>query len=322
MVFEDVVKPRTKVMVIGIGGGGDVVGTLPTARYLRALGAEPIVGGLTWERYVNDPEPGPRRLSEIENIERVSKTVALASGETRTRKGVVFTESVVARFLGEKTVLVDPNDGVRGIIDGLNEALAKLGVELFVGIDVGGDVIASGKEEGLHSMLADSMMLAAMCSLDVSAVLGIMGAGTDGELTPEQFTNQLAKVARHGGLLGARGLTKKDIEILEDLIPRTKTEASRLAVLAAKGTVGEVEIRGGYRKVHLTPLAALTFYLDPKVVLEHVNTVAKKLIETESLEEAHKILESEGVPSELTFERNFVWKKFADRDELLRRGMG
>ncbi len=322
MVLENLIQPGERAMVIGVGGGGDVVGTIPTARYLKKLGAQPMVGGLSWERYVNDPEPGPRKFSEIENLEIISETVGLASSETKTKKGVIFTESVVAKFLGEKTVLVDLNQGVRGVIRGLNEAIDKLGTRLFVGIDVGGDILASGKEEGLHSMLADSMMLAAMCYLKVPSVLGVMGAGTDGELTFEQILNQLAKTAKYGGFLGARGLTKEDVQVLEELIPKTKTEASKLAVRAAKGEIGEIEIRGGYRKVLLTPLAALTFYLDPKVVFENVNQIAKKLVNTNTLEEAHQILEKEGVPSELTFEREFVWKKYADRDELLRRSMG
>lgn len=320
--FEEISKRAKRVLVLGIGGGGDIVGTIPTSRYLRWLGLETIIGGLTWERYVNDPEPGPRRIDEIVNIKKVSRTVGLANGETVTTKGVKFTESVVAEVLGEETVLVDLNGGVQGVIEGLNEAMEKLGVDFFFGVDVGGDILGGGDEEGLHSMLADSMMLAAMANLKVPSVLGVLGCCADGELTLEQFNRQVAKIAGYGGLIGARGLTPGDAEILDKVIPKTKTESSALAVRALRGESGEVQIRGGYRKVVLTPMCAVTLYFDPKVVFEKISRVAKDLVPTKSLDEAQAVLEKAGVPSELTFERNFVWKKYAEKDRLLKRGMG
>jgi hypothetical protein len=320
--FEELIKLSRRALVLGIGGGGDVVGTIPTSRYLRWLGIETIIGGLTWERYVNDPEPGPRKFNEILDLKRLSRTVGLANARTRTRKGIRFTESVVAEVLGEETVLVDLNEGVRGIVRGLNEAIEKLEADLFVGVDVGGDVLASGNEKYLKSMLADSMMLAAMVNLRVPAILGVFGCCADGELTFEEFVGQLSKIAGYGGLLGARGLTPEDVKELGRVIPKTKTESSALAMKAAKGLRGEVEIRGGFRKVLITPMCALTFYFDPKVVFRRISKVAKDLVPTRTLEEAQAVLEQAGIPSELTFEREYVWKRYAERDELMRRRMG
>jgi hypothetical protein len=220
----------------------------------------------------------------------------------------------VAEVLDEETVLVDLNQGVQGVIEGLDEAMGQLGIDLFVGIDVGGDVLASGTEEGLHSMLADSMMLAAMVNLRVPTILGVLGCCTDGELSFEQFNEQVARVAGYGGLLGARGLTPEDLRALDEIIPKTKTESTALAVQAARGRRGEVEIRHGYRKVLLTSLAAMTFYFDPRVVFERVSKVARELVRTRSLDEAQGVLERAGVPSELTFERNYVWKRYVGKE--------
>ncbi|MFH1821345.1 MAG: DUF1152 domain-containing protein [Methanobacteriota archaeon] len=314
--LEALLKESKHAMVIGIGGGGDVVGTIPTSRYLRWLGVQTVIGGLTWERYVNDPEPGPRKMEEIVEIERLSSTVGLANEKTRTTKGIRFTESAVAGVLKERTLLIDLNKGVQGVIDGVNAAAQKLGIDLFVGVDVGGDVLGEGSEKGLHSMLADSMMLSAMANLKVPAVLGVLGCCADGELTLDEFNKQLANVARHGGLLGARGLTPEDVAILEEVIPHTKTEASALAVKAARGFRGDVEIRGGYRKVTLTPMSALTFYLDPNVVFDHVSKVAKDLVPTRSLDEAQAIIERAGLPSEFTFEKSYAWKGYVENDKL------
>ena len=252
-------------------------------------------------------------MDEIENVKKISATVGLANSKTRTKDGIRFTESVVAEVLGEETLLLDPNRGVQGIIAGLNEAMRKLEADLFVGIDVGGDVLAGGTEERLCSMLADSMSLAAMVNLDVPAVLGVLGCCTDGELSPDQFNRQVARAASYGGFLGARGLVPEDLAVLDKLIPKTKTESSALALEAARGRIGRV-IRGGYREVLLTPVAAITFYFDPQVVFERISKVAKRLVPTRSLDEAQRVLEEEGVPSELTFERNYVWKKYIKND--------
>jgi len=218
--------------------------------------------------------------------------------------------------LGTEVMLVDPNEGVKGMISGLNEAIEKLGIDLLVGMDVGGDVLAEGTEQGLHSMLADSMTLAAIVNLKVPSILGVLGYGSDGELGFEQLNKNVARIASYGGLLGARGLTPEDIDVLDEIIKKTKTEATALAVEAARGKIGEVAIRGGYRTVTLTPVSAVTFFFDPKVIFERVSKVAKELVKTKSLDEAQAVLERMGVPSELTFERNYVWKKYAGSDKL------
>jgi hypothetical protein len=314
--LEMLAEESNFALVVGIGGGGDVIGAIPTARYLRWLGLKTLLGGTTWERYVIDPEPGPRKMDEIINIKRLSKTVGLANAQTRTTRGVRFTEAIVAEILGEEVVLVDLNQGVRGVTLGLREAMEELGADLFVGIDVGGDVLAEGTEQGLYSMLADNMMLAAMVNLKVPAVLGVLGYGSDGELGFKRLNENIARIASYGGFLGARGLTPEDVKVLEGVIKNTKTEATALAVEAAKGRVGEIEIRGGQRKVFLTPASSITFYFDPLIVFERMSRVARKLIQTESLDEANVILERMGVGSELNFERNYIWKKYTSSDKL------
>lgn len=314
--IENLAKRGDRALVIGIGGGGDVVGSIPTVRYLRSIGVETLIGGLSWERYVNDPDPGPRKVSEMKNAEQLSGTTALANSETCTEKGVEFTESAVAEVLEEEVLLLDLSEGVKGAIKGLNETIDELGIDFVVGADVGGDVLAKGSEEGLHSMLADSMVLAALPNLKVPAILGVLGFGADGELTQEELLENSAEIASAGGFLGARGLTPGDLDILEKAIENTKTESSALAMKAAKGKVGEIDIRGGYRKVKLSLLSAVTFFFDPKIVLKEVNEVGERLVDTTSLDEAHDLLEERDISSELNFERNYVWKDYVDEDEL------
>src|SRR4051812_39519446 len=138
-------------LVLGIGGGGDVVGALAIAEHCRLFhGVNPIIGGVTWERSVVDPEPGPRRVAEIANALPLAPGILAASGETAiASSGIPFAESRVAGLLGVQTVLVDPTIGPRAVADGLEAAAEVMGVDLIVFLDVGGDALAHGDEAGL-----------------------------------------------------------------------------------------------------------------------------------------------------------------------------
>jgi hypothetical protein len=68
--LEDLIRASTKALVIGVGGGGDVVGALATGRFLEFCGLEFVLGGLSWERNVYDPIPGPRKQSAESNQHR------------------------------------------------------------------------------------------------------------------------------------------------------------------------------------------------------------------------------------------------------------
>jgi len=73
--FEEILKTSQKAMLIGIGGGGDIVGTLPTAGLLELFGIEYVLAGLPWERSVIDPVPGPRKFNEIVKSEKINEGV-------------------------------------------------------------------------------------------------------------------------------------------------------------------------------------------------------------------------------------------------------
>ena len=50
--LESLIRGSTHALVIGVGGGGDVVGALATARFLEFCGLRFTLGGLPWERFV------------------------------------------------------------------------------------------------------------------------------------------------------------------------------------------------------------------------------------------------------------------------------
>jgi hypothetical protein len=290
-----------------MGGGGDVVGALATAESMRLYdGADPVLGGLSWERRAIDPVPGPRTVEEIEGGEELAPGIVLAGPETRVRdREVFFAESRMARFLGQPTVLVDITGGARIVADGLAAAAAHLDRDLVVFIDVGGDVLARGDEPGLTSPLCDAVMLAAAARLMTAGypvLAGVFGVGCDAELTPEEVLVQTAEVAAAAGFCGARGLTAPIAERMEAAIEVVPTEASAQAVRAFRGASGPAAIRGGARTLELSTIAALTLYLDVGSTFATVG-LARAVDGADSLEDANEALHRIGVRTELDLER-------------------
>jgi hypothetical protein len=286
-----------------------VVGALATAHLCRQLGAEVVLGGVAWERLPIDPYPGPRALSEILNARPLAGHVVAAGPDTRTTAGASFAEAHMARLLGEETLLVDILPGPEAVAASLAEAASLLGADLVIGVDVGGDVLGNGSEEGLASPLCDAVMLAAasrLPRLGVPAVGAVFGPCCDGELTINEILDRLAALAADGGLLGAWGMTPDVVAELESAVREVPTEASAQAIRCARGETGTAKIRRGRRSVELSPIGALTFYFDPERAVAGVAQLARAVDDASSLEEANEILHAQGVMTELDFERSWT----------------
>ena len=200
-------------LVLGMGGGGDIVGALATAEHARIYdGAQPILGGVTWERRPIDPVPGPRPSGRLPAPTRSRPPSCLLDRRRRSSdRDVYFAESRMAQVLGERTVLGGRQRRPQTVADGLAVAADKLDRDLIVFVDVGGDLLAQGDEPGLRSSLCDALMLAAAARLSDAGrpvLAAIFGIGCDAELTPDEVLARLSDVAAAGGLGGARGLTE------------------------------------------------------------------------------------------------------------------
>src|SRR5574341_483456 len=219
--LEELIRSSSRALVIGVGGGGDVVGALAVARFLEFCGLQFVLGGLSWERNVYDPIPGPRKLSETKNVQPLHEFAWLANPRSQTSTGVPFAESKMAAALQQEVLLVDINGGVKGAVEGLEVAIKELKTDLLVGLDVGGDSLAQGYEPGLRSPLADSIMIAAYAELEKAGhrtLWGVFGYGSDGELTVDEIELALSNLAAADGLLGGWSLTPRIAAELEEVV--------------------------------------------------------------------------------------------------------
>jgi hypothetical protein len=298
-------RDSKRALLIGMGGGGDVVGALGITDLLEGLDTEHVLGGIAWERSPIDPRPGPRSLAEIRGGRPCGSAAVLTEGGTTTLDGVELSESKMAAHLGQPVLLLDITGGPQALATGIAEAAQELECDAVVLLDVGGDVLAHGDEAGLASPLCDAIVLAAGLFLARSTdVIGaVYGPGCDGELTPKEVLDRITALQTAGALLGAWGLTPKACDLVESAAEVVPTEASLMAVRCARGERGTVPIRGGRRTVELTALGALTFFFDPAAAATSAIPLATAVSPASSLEEAHEALEGMGVRTELSLER-------------------
>lgn len=304
--MRELIQAR-RPLILGIGGGGDVVGALAVAEHLRLYhGAEPVVGGVAWERTPVDAKPGPRPTAEIADALELAPGVLAATDRTVIAdRDIPFAETRVAGLLGVQTVLVDVTVGPKALADGLQAAAERTGVDMIVFLDVGGDALAHGDEPGLGSPLCDAVMLAAADLLAERGfpVLGaLFGAGCDGELTPGEVLQRLAEVALAGGLAGSIGLSPDVAALVERAVEVVPTEASAQAVAAFRGVYGDVSIRDGRRTVPVSPLATVTFFFEIPAAVRSAARLALAVREATDLQHANAILGSLDVRTELDWE--------------------
>jgi hypothetical protein len=300
------VRGASRALVLGIGGGGDVVGALVVADMCRRLGTPTVMGGVTWERLPIDPRPGPRSAEEILEARPLAPGVLAAGPDTRTVDGAVFAEARMASLLGTETVLVDVGMGPAAVAEGLATAAGSLGCDLIAFVDVGGDVLGEGSEPGLASPLCDAVMLAAATLLQRRGALvlaAVSGPGCDGELTLEELLGRLALLAAAGGLYAVEGMSTEVVGEIERAAEAIPTEASAQSVRCARGEVGTVAIRGGRRTVQLSPFGAATVYFDPAGALVSAAPLSQAVLDATDLEDADERLRRRGIRTELEYER-------------------
>ena len=292
------------MLVLGIGGGGDVVGALALARRCEALGTPFVLGGVAWERMPIDPHPGPRPLAQIENGDPLGARAVLAGPQTTTPEGVPFSESHVAGHLGSPTVLIDVTEGAAGAEAGIAAAAARLCCDLVVYVDIGGDAIAAGDEPGLSSPLCDAVMIAAGQRLrpHIDGILAVIGAGCDGELTQDEVLARVAALAQAGAWIGSSSVEPVIADEIERAAAQTGTEASMQVVRCARGELGESVIRGGRRRVTLGPVGAIAFCFELEAS-EPVLPLARAVRDAKGLGAASAALNELGISTELEYER-------------------
>ncbi len=297
------------VLVVATGGGGDSGSAALLAEAIARYGVRTVVAAVPWERYVRDPLPGPVPLSLFTGVEPVGEAavrVAGCCGAWRGGRWIVPSACRAWEALGVRipVYLLEAWGGTASVARGVEEVASIHGCEEFIAFDVGGDILGCGCEEDLWSPLGDGLGLAALLRLGVGGLVAVHSPGADGELPEEAVLEYVRRAMRSGGYVWARGLSRSDVEVLEQLLSRVYTEAGRPALLAMRGERGRVSIRSGTRSLELNIVKTLTLFLDAGVVGRW--SAARLIVGSNSLWEAKRLMNEAGVYTELDFEEDVV----------------
>lgn len=288
-------------LLIGSGGGGDVIAAAMIWRALARSGASgpAYFASYAWERREVDPLPGPRDPSAFSGLERVGEWNYCVTPSTMPRMPVRSHLPRLAADLGVPIFLLDPQRGAVGMRAQVEELVHVLGLVEVMVVDVGGDILARGDEPTLRTPLADFLVLAAVVDLAGSTNLLVAGLGLDAELSVEQAASRCAALGSGRPLFR---LTVDDGAGFANVLAWHPSETTGLLWLAAMGYAGRAEIRDQGLVVSVESQCADVYALDPAKALQS-NRLGRGLSSTTSFAAVEDCFRRASVVSELDYER-------------------
>jgi hypothetical protein len=282
--------------MIAAGGGGDAITAAVLGPFI-GLADEPVILTYAWDRLIIDPLPGPRSAADFTDLRQLAPDVLEILPTTEPIAPAGSTLPQLAAELRARLLLLDPTGGAVGMARQIAAAAEYLDAEALALVDVGGDALTIGHEEGLRSPLADLLALAACSLVDLPARLLVPGPGIDGEL-PEAVV--LDRIAKFGGQrIGT--LDAASVKPVREVFAWHPSEASGLLAVAAEGIRGLVEVRDAGCHIHLADETPAVFVLDAHEVTADGPGAA--LLATTSLADAQAISTQLTGISEIDYER-------------------
>lgn len=291
--------PPRGVFIVGAGGGGDVVQTIPLANFFRRLGVEKIVLGEINVKWWDRPGfiPIGAELTPLDWFspgDRLGEDAVRVQPTTRTTNGTganaPLFEAEVARVSGLPTYVMSISNGQAGFAQACRDIMAEHELDTFVVVDVGADAFFTGTETTVQSPLADAYAIAT--ATDLGGIYALTGYGCDAELSLDSLRDNMAKVMHAGGYLGAYGLTPTDVAQLDDVLAAFPDEEVEVWPRnAAKGVLGHRIVKGWW-SVEVTALAAVNLFFEA-AALEKVNPCPGLIRGTASLADSEQRIMAE-----------------------------
>jgi len=304
-----------KALIFGAGGAGDCISAIIAMNYYKKLGYETLLGSIIWERYVIDPVPGPINFEDLSDADKFNECIYLLNEKSYAiRAGQIIIPTlvkVIKTLKIENGVALNNKLGPNHLALCIKEFAEKENMDLIIGVDAGGDILARGDEDSLVSPLVDAISLATMLKLKqygFNVIIGVIGCGSDGEITYEDFLKRISEIAKIGGLIDIKGYDIETAAMVKNVLLKAESEASKIPLDAFLGYYGEIEIRKKTKKVFVTPASSVMFFLDPMKVAS-INILAEVIKDANSLEEANSLLNKMGIYTEYDFERD-AFKKY------------
>lgn len=203
-----------KALVLGTGGGNDIVSATLIADYLYNAGIECDVAGIL----------SPGAVHEFNgDLEQV---VNKLDGDVRryifskNKKEISFIDAMLPRLAKENNYNIGNfydfslRYGTDKLVEGVNDLIKQNNYDLFLEVDVGGDILGrKGVDKYLLSPLMDFSSLYILDKVSVDSYLIQFGLGTDGELRPKGINEILFELKSKNVLVSESKMDNSDLEI-------------------------------------------------------------------------------------------------------------
>ena len=299
----EVSKTTKGVFILGCGGGGDIIQTIPVMNYLRHLGVEQFVLGEYCIKWWDKPGFVPFGC-EIINLDRLQPSVRLNDNavlvnadtiiergdsevQPESSQGTALYEAVVAKETGMPVVSINVANGAQGILSGIKDVMEKYDLDTFITVDIGADAFYTGEETSVQSPLADAFSL--YVANELNGYYALTGYACDAEVPNAHLDVTVGKVMAAGGYLGAHGLTHEDVADLTKVLDYFPDEAVEMWPRdAAQGKLGTHYCKGLWH-MYVGPLAAVTMFFD-SVKVSDVNPIVAAIADTTTLYDAEQAI--------------------------------
>jgi hypothetical protein len=233
-VFPDLTDQR--VLVLGLGGGCDVILAYAVARRLLPGGARSVI-------YANTKKEDEANLEPVtQHIRRLVGPVVSPSGRTH---GTCAIDRSIPR--GDEDcpwiVLLDDREADEALVT----EIVSLRFDLIFGVDTGGDSLAARSSSG-----RDKRMLRVLEQTKIPLFLIVAAPGSDGDFLAGDLRRAMTQQKEAGRYRGCLGLSAA-LGVLRELSePLTRTRTPNIILAAAddkleKATGGQVIVPRGRR---------------------------------------------------------------------------
>lgn len=282
--------------MIAAGGGGDAITAAAIGPFLGLTDEHPVVMTYAWERLIIDPLPGPRSTTQFTGLRELAPNVLEVTPATRATPPAGSTLPRLAAELPSRLILLDPHGGASGMATQIRATARYFRADRLALVDVGGDVITDGTEEGLRSPLGDLLAIAACNLADLPSHVFVSGPGLDGELSEQVVLDRISRL--HGQRV--QDLTALAFSPVQRVFQWHPSEASGLLSATASGARGLVEVRDSGAAIKLSDDALRIFIIDLGEAARAGPALDLKY--TTSFNEARQVIEKITGVSEVSYE--------------------
>jgi len=214
-MFDERVDKYHKALIIGTGGGNDIVSTLIPAQHLQKRGIKTDIAGILSPAAVHNFNGTKERVVNL-----VDNNAERFIFEARDFIPISFVDDVLMNVIRSENIPVTKmydfsiRYGTSKLVEDVNKLIADEGYDLVVAADVGGDVFGrANKDKTLLSPLMDFTTLYLLNQLKIDTLLLEFGLLTDGELRPAGVKEILNELRADNLMLYESQISANDKEV-------------------------------------------------------------------------------------------------------------